>query len=307
MLRIPWSYKVSRPISLDSIYLAKYFANILKRGEDFSATVYGEKRVGKSITTAELIRKINTINNVPFSIKGDIVFYLKDFYKIMNLAQPYGCKMLDDFGSEADSKRSMEKKAIQLRHYFETSGTNKVGYFITTPTQGFINKDLRDRVANYFIWIKKKNPNQNTVSATIWYLQKNEAKKKIYTHNLFITASGTVNNRGLGYPITEWTLPPLPKDLEDEYYPYRLEKAAKNLSNAEEGLDDDERELQEKRGFNAYEIAENVLSDWDKYYNVSLGRKTKTLDKGLIMADFNLSIRKYDQVRSVISAKRPPE
>lgn len=218
---ITWSYKVAKPVLLDTGILARYFARILRKGQDFAVTVYGEKRFGKSVSTAELIRQIDQVNKKKFTIKKDVVFYLKDFYLAMDTAEPYTCKMLDDFGSEAESKRSTEQAAIDLSHYFHTSGTKKVGYFITTPTQGWINKDMRERVASYFMWITRKSENPRYAVAKLFYLQKNEAKKKVYTHNLCLSPNGFVNNRGIGNPITEWVLYPLPKQLEEEYYPFR--------------------------------------------------------------------------------------
>lgn len=306
MQKIPWTYKTPKPVILDSDVLAGYFARILRKGEDFAVTVYGNKRTGKSITTAELIRLIAEINKKPFSIKNDIVFYLKDFYELMQRADRLTGKMLDDFGSEADSKRSMEQSSIDLTHFFHTSGTEGVGYFITTPTSGWINKDIRERVANYFIWIIRKNDNPRFVTAKVFYLQKNETKKKVYMHNLSLSPSGRVNNKGIGNPITEWTLYPLPKELEEEYYPYRLEKANRNL---EKGLSNlKEKEEREKpQEFNPSSIANQIVKEWDKYFNVPFGKKNKVLDAGLIKDDFKLTDRKYAQVKSRINQIKSSE
>ena len=301
-LRIPWSYKVPRSIPLGTQELAEYLANILSNKtdpRDFAVTVYGEKGVGKSITTAEIMRRIHQINNKDFKINRDIVFYLKDFYNSIKDAEKGTCRELDDFGSEADSRRSMETKAINLSHHFQTSRTRGVGYFITTPTYGWINKDMRERVPNYFIWITGKNHRKNYVTAKIWYLQKNEAKKKIYTHNLCFHPRIGVNNQGIGYPITEWHLEPLPCDLIKEYYPYRLAKAQQNIDKGLEDLIEEEEKIK-TINFNPNTEADKILQELDKYYFTPPGRKQKTLDKGGIMADLGLSVRKYEQVKSII-------
>lgn len=300
---IPWGYKVSRPVIIPGTdLLAGYFAGILRSGKDFSVNVYGAKGVGKSITTAELIRNIHARNKKPFSLKKDIVFYLDEFYAAVNPPRPYTCKMLDDFGSEADSKRSMENKSINLIHYFHTSRTNKMGYFVTTPTKQWINKDLRDRVANYFIWITKQNKKHNFVTAKITYQQRNEITDKTYTHHLSITPEGIINNKGIGTQIKEWILYPLPQELIEEYNPYRLEKAQKNLEKGQKQLQE-EQEKQTKKTFNPIPIADEIMKEIDKYYTIPLGRKKKALDAGLIQTKFNLGARKYLQIRSELTRR----
>jgi len=300
VMSIPWSYKTPRPVILEKDTLADYFARILRSGEDFSVTVFGRKRVGKSVTIANLIRKIAIINKKPFSIKNDIVFYKKDFFEQMQNAKSLTCKMLDDFGSELDSRRSMEESAVDISQYFHTSGTYQVGYFITTPTSGWINKDTRDRVANYLIWITGKNKRKGFCTALVWYLQRNEAKKKIYHHNLCLSPSGMINNKGIGYPITTWTLYPLPKELEQEYTPYRLEKADRNL---DKGLDNIKKEENKTKKFNPREVAAEVYKNLDKYYYPKSNKGVKTFDKGLISVDYDIGDRKVEKILSVLMDK----
>lgn len=298
MQDVAWTYRTPIPVVLDTTALAEFFARILKQDRDFAVTVYGQKRMGKSISTAELVRQISLINGVEFSIKKDIVFYLKDFYKAMKEAKPYECKILDDFGSEADSKRSMERKSIDLTHFFHTSGTERVGYFITTPTSGWINKDIRERVSTYFIWITSKNTQYGYCRAKVQHIQRNEATGKIYKHNLFLSYNGKVNDKGIGNAIAEWILYPLPKELQEEYLPYRLEKADRNLEKGISNLEEEEL-LNKSRRWKPDEIIEEILANRDKYVSMS-SSGTYKLDRGLIEYDYNLSERKYNIMRSLL-------
>jgi len=302
MLKIPWGYKVSKVAILDTDSLANYFRRVLEKG-DFSCTVYGDKGMGKSLSTIGLCRKICP----DFKISEDIVFYMGDFYECLSekYIKKWGVKILDDFGSELDARRSMESTAINFSHYFHTSRTYNQGYFITTPVKSWLNKDTRDRVANYFMEIISKNEQGGYVLAKLFYLQCNNTTNKTYRHSLCVSASGRVNNKGIGSPVSSWTLYKPDKEIEDEYLPYRLEKADRNRDKGREELND----LNSKNMvFDYRKAAKEVFDNIDSFYLTHPLNKIKYIDKGAISNHFDIgnkrTLRVVSEVKRLLAEKK---
>jgi hypothetical protein len=226
-IRIPWTYKKSQTLVLKTDSLANYFRRILDSGNDFKATVYGPPNIGKSESIIELCRQICPT----FKLEEDVVFTLKEFYDVMESGENkrWRVKILDDFGSELDPVEGIFDPAKHCKHYFETSRTFTTGYFITTPNKKYINKDTRDRIADYFIELKTKNTSARFVTGVVHWIQQNNRLEKLYNHSLCLGSNGLVNNKDMGDKIWGWTFYPPPEEIHKQYLPLRLAKGQRNL------------------------------------------------------------------------------
>jgi hypothetical protein len=226
-VRVPWAYNKSRAYVLKTDSLAHYFRRILDSGNDFKATVYGPNNIGKSESIIELCRQICP----EFKLEEDVVFTLEDFYDVMENGQAkrWRVKILDDFGSELDPSEGMFDPAKHCKHYFETSRTFATGYFITTPNKKYINKDTRDRIADYFIELKIKNSSAKYVTGVVHWIQQNNRLSKLYNHSLCLGSNGLINNKDQGPKFLGWVFYPPPKEIHEAYVPLRIAKGRKNL------------------------------------------------------------------------------
>jgi hypothetical protein len=272
----PWRFRQSHRAILETDTLAKYFQRQLDIG-DFIACVYGPKGIGKSESTIELCRQICP----EFTLEEDVVFTLESFYDVMNNGREkrYRVKILDDFGSELDPVEGMFDPARHTSHYFQTSRTFNTGYFITTPNKKFINKDTRDRIADYYIELKKKNVIQKFTTGVVHWIQQNNRLEKLYNHSLCIGPNGLINNRDYGDKAWEWTFYPPPKPIHDAYIPLRETKGRMNL---EKGAADFRKVSDSNKSVD--EIVKEVLLDIDKYSKTTAKGKV-ILNLGLISAD----------------------
>jgi hypothetical protein len=290
MTQIPWGYKRSRSLILQKDSLAKYFRRQLIKG-DFIACVYGPKRIGKSLSIIGLCMEICPT----FNIKDDVVFYLEDFYKKSG-EKEYGVKLLDDFGSELDPTEAMFDAAKNMSHDFQTSGTYHTGYFITTPNKKFINKNTRDRIADYFIEIKNKNEEGEFTEGVVQWIQQNNRTEKQYNHSLFLAPNGLINNRGIGNKIWNYTFNKPSKEIEDEYYPMRLEKAERNRAKGHEALKKSSKRATEK------DIAKKVLEKVD-YFSYVRKNGNRVFDKGLIETELDVGSGICNRVLSIVKSE----
>ena len=226
-VRVPWTHNKSRPYVLKTDSLAHYFRRILDSGNDFKATVYGPNNIGKSESIIELCRQICP----EFKLEEDVVFTLEDFYDVMENGKEkrWRVKILDDFGSELDPSEGMFDPAKHCKHYFETSRTFATGYFITTPNKKYINKDTRDRIADYFIELKTKNTSAKFVTGVVHWIKQNNRLAKLYNFSLCLGPNGLINNKAYGSKFLGWVFYPPPKEIHDAYVPLRISKGQRNL------------------------------------------------------------------------------
>lgn len=226
-----WRFRGTTVEVLEKDSLANFFGRILDK-EDFIATVYGPKGIGKSMSTLQLASEICA----EFEVKEDVVFSLNDFYDTMEngKAKHRRVKILDDFGSELDPSEGMFDPAKHTSHYFQMSRTFHTGYFITTPNKAYINKNTRERIADYYIELISKNERAGFCVAKIHHIQKNIRMDKTYNHCLCVSPMGLINNKGVGRKVWEWVLPRPRKELMNEYLPLRELKGVNQLKHSAE-------------------------------------------------------------------------
>jgi hypothetical protein len=255
-LRSPWRYKTTFKKRVDSFFISRFFRHLLD-GKDFLITAYGEKDVGKSQSMIQLARLICP----DFTIEDDVVFTLEDFFGAMHDGKDKKWRVivLDDFGTELNPKEVMETLAKITSEYMQVSRMFKTGYIITTPNKAFINKDTRDRLADYYIELKYKNVDANYSSGIIQQVQKNIKTDKTYYHNLY-DLNGELNNQGMGVKVWDYHFYPLPKELQDVYVPLRRAKGERGLQRGIQYYAD-----MKKGNKSIKDIADEVWADFDKY------------------------------------------
>jgi hypothetical protein len=287
----PLKFRRSNRIILETDSLANYFRRQLDVG-DFVATVYGPKNIGKSESTIELCHQICP----EFNLDEDVVFTLGAFYDVMENGREkkWRVKILDDFGSELDPTEGMFDPARHTSQYFQTSRTFNTGYFITTPNKKFINKDTRDRIADYYIEIKKKNVKGRFTTGVVHWIQQNNRLERFYNHSLHLGPNGLVNNRDYGDKIWEWTFYPPPKHISDHYKPLREQKGIDNL---ERGAADFKKVSDNDKS--EEELAREVLGNITKYARKTVKGKV-IFNKGLIAYEKNLGSKRMPKVMALI-------
>jgi hypothetical protein len=293
---VPWKYKAPTPVVVEPLTLPNFFRRILDDKEDFVATVYGQKRIGKSESTIQLCRQICP----EFDLEEDVVFSLEDFYDTMKSGEQkrWRVKILDDFGSEMDPIEGMFDVNRHTKQYFETSGTFCTGAFITTPNPKFISKDMRDRLADFFIDIKTKNEVGGFCTGIIHYIQRNNKLGKNYYHSLrFSPLQERINNKGIGYKIWNYVFYPPPPEVSVIYKPLRAMKGERNL---ERGKADFRKMGEQKKSVE--EIVEEIFADQGEYTQVKKSGKIY-VDKGLVAYKFNLGQGNLLKVISLVKKK----
>lgn len=289
-----WRYKGTTVEVLEQDSLADFFGRLLDK-EDFVATVYGPKNIGKSVSTIGLASEICPA----FKLSEDVVFTLEDFYDTMeNGKQKYRrVKILDDFGSELDPSEGMFDPAKHTSHYFQMSRTFHTGYFITTPNKAFINKNSRERIADYYIELVSKNESAGFCVAKIHHLQKNIRMDKTYNHCLCISPTGKINNKGLGRKVWEWVLPRPDKKLINEYIPLREIKGVNQLKRSAEEV---RKYYGKEKGVK--ELADEIISEIrDKsMYLKELRNGGKRIDYALIEASKGIGGRRIKQLKALV-------
>jgi hypothetical protein len=296
--RIPWRYKSTTYYTPDTDVLADYFRKILET-KDFVATVYGVKDVGKSQSTIELCRRICP----QFKLEEDLVFTLGDFYDVMENGAPkqWRVKILDDFGSELDPTDGMFDPARHASQYWQTSRLYKTGYFITTPNKKFINKDTRDRIADYFIELKTKNEGIYS-QGVINHIEYNNRLDKNYFHSLCLGPDERLNNRGWGTKVWSYLFYPPPSDIVEQYIPLRKLKGQMNL---DKGRADFKKNIKDNKSVE--QVVEEVFNNLGSFSHKTKQGKT-ILDRGMIAYKFNLDANNMIKVMSLARQKlREPE
>lgn len=287
-LRSPWRYKTTFKKRTDSYFISRFFRHLLD-GKDFLITAYGEKDVGKSQSMIQLARLICP----DFTIEDDVVFTLEEFFGAMHDGKDKKWRVivLDDFGTELNPKEVMETLAKITSEYMQVSRMFKTGYIITTPNKAFINKDTRDRLADYYIELKYKNIDANYSSGIIQQVQKNIKTDKAYYHNLH-DLNGELNNQGMGIKVWDYHFYPLPKEQQDIYVPLRRAKGERGLQKGVQYYAD------MKRGSKSIDdIAWEVWDNLDKYTKQTKAGKIQ-FRSAKIEEDMKIPYNKFLKVKS---------
>lgn len=294
--KMTWKYKQVETVVLRTDSLAQYFGRILDTA-DFICTVYGPKGIGKSISTIGLCMQICP----EFSVKEDIVFTLEDFYETMEKGKQkyHRVKILDDFGSELDPYEGMFDPAKHTSHYFQMSRLFHTGYFITTPNKAFINKNSRERLADYSIEITAKNEDAGFCLAKVHQLKKNIRLNKTFYYSLYVDENGVINSKGLGRKVWEWVLPRPPQEVIEEYLPLREKKGLDQLKKSA-----DEVRKYFRSGGNITALAKEVVKriEGGEFIRVKSNGK-RLVDYPLIELEYNLGSKRIRQLRSLIEQK----
>lgn len=294
---IPWRRKKPVRVMFPAGSLAQLFRRILNNN-DFVAVVYGPKGIGKSETIIQLCRLICP----EFRLEDDIVFSLDEFYDTMDKTEGkhWPVKLLDDFGSEMDPREGMFDRSRNAVHHFQTSRTFGVGSFITTPNPKFINKDMRERLADFYIELKQKVRNR-FVMGTIQYNQSNYRYEKTYGHSLRVSYGGNINNRNVGHKIWSYVFYPPPKEVHEAYVPLRELKGRMNFEKGAAGFRDAAGKKQTR---NVMEIVDEIIAKQDEFVHYAKSSGRAVVDSGLVSANYpGLRVKELKQAISLVRQK----
>jgi len=295
---LPFKYRRTIRTVLKTDSLANYFRRVLNE-KHFVATVYGPPGIGKSESMIELARNICP----EFKLKEDLVFDLESLYDAMekDVLKKWEVKILDDFGSELDPSDAMFDPAKHFSHHLQTARTMPRGYIITTPNKKYINKTTRDRLADYFIELKKKNTHLNCVSGVVHWIQQNNRTEKQYNHCLCISPDGIINHKEVGDKVWEFTFNPPPKEMHDEYIPLRIAKGERNMAAGRA----DYKKSENKRK-DSSDVIDEIWPNIEKY----LKRKDSgrvIINKSMIEVDTGIGGKKSLQVEGLIRRRLEEE
>ena len=288
-------YKGSSPMSLEVDSLSDFFRREIDEGSPNILCV-GPSGIGKSESMLELIRLICPT----FNLEQDLIFTLEEFWDKIDKGKNrrWCCKLLDDFGSELDATRGMTNEARDIIHYLQTIRTDHIALFITTPVKGFLNKDIRDRIADYFIEIKRKNKTAKFSQGVIHYKQRNNVIGKTYHHSLCIDGRGLINNKDRGTKAWGWVFYPPPKEIHEAYLPLRASKADANREKGQKSS----RKLRDKMQTEAQTV-EKIMDKIGEYIKIN-SRGKPVLNKDLIGADYELGDRPLKRICAKIEQIR---
>lgn len=282
-----WKFRGSSPKIIENDTLADYFRREIDNGSP-NILCTGVPNIGKSESMIELITRIYP----QFDLSQDIVFTLDEFWDKIDLGKGnrYRCKLLDDFGSELDATRGMTTEARDIIHYLQTVRTDHTAIVITTPIKGFLNKDIRERIADYFIELRRKNTTAKFNQGVVHYNQRNNVVGKAYHHSLCLDVNGLINNKDRGTKIWGWVFYPPSNEIHEAYYPLREAKHELNRMKGQA-----RNQTRKAREQTEEQTAQQIIDEKDKYI-IKTSKGSKKLNKQLIAYDKKLDERSLNRI-----------
>lgn len=269
--------------------MPNYFRRRIDKGSP-NIMVTGMAGVGKSESTIELCRQICP----QFNFRDDLIMTLDQFWDKIDAGKNrrYSCKLCDDFASELNSKDFAKKEVKDVIDYLTTARTDHQAIFMTTIVDAFLVKDYRSRICDYYVEMRKQNPQPPYVQGVIHYQPRENIK-----YSLTLDNKERINNSFVGLKFWGWIFYPPPKEVHEEYMLLRI---AKNELNKEKGKLASER----SRITNTSDdlIVDRVLAEPEPYLKVQKNGK-RVFDSSLFSANNDLSARRLVKVVAKIKAK----
>lgn len=291
-----WTYDGLKTVVASDIALRDYLRNLLEEGS-FLITVFGKRGSGKSTLSMKLCELVDD----DFS-KDDIVDNVADFFaKIAAGGKPhkYQMVMADDFGRSLNPLQHYDDNAQATREFFQTFRTSHIGVIMNTPDRAQLNKDTRERQANFFIEILSKNEALKQTRFKMHRIQLNLKTGKIYYHNIF-WHNGELTDKYLGEKGIEHVLGLPAPDLMTWYKKFRQEMGNKQIKRSAERVKEKQANQQTDK-----EIADKVEDNIGDYMMATKsGRRTKKVfNKSLVESDFSIGGRRSERVIGLLKRK----
>jgi hypothetical protein len=223
-----WKYRAGEFIRLKTDTLANFLKRLVIEG-DIVITVYGPK--GSGLSLAEDID--------PNFSKENVCDSLEDFFRQMEVSykgQKYRAIVLDDFGSELDPSEFNDVTAKMASHFFQKSRTFHNVYIITTPNRAFLNKTMRERLADYYVEVVSKDKKAGTCKIKVNRIQVNNKTGSVYYHRLFLSKGGLLNLDGEGSKVSFFFVHRPSTKLRRWYVPYRAKIGKKQLKKSSDAV-----------------------------------------------------------------------
>lgn len=264
--------------------------------------VTGTQGSGKSISAASLCMEID-----PDFSELNMCWDMDSFYekvdKLVELNKTYSVMIADDFGSEADAYDFINQGQKNLNHLLEKYRTLHLGLFITVPNERFITKNIRDRIADYKMYVLGHNEYLGFAKANLFKLAFRRGSDKPDERHLYAFHNGPVLSsyqekivNGVKYcplKVITWDIPRPPPSFEAWYNPFRKKLGENQFKKSKSAHELDQS--QKKKGTREQiEIdAKKIMENETKY--IKTWRGEQILNVELVKAEFGFS-DKYGRV-----------
>jgi len=272
--------------------------------------VTGAQGSGKSVSAASLCMEID-----PSFSELNMCWDMDSFYekvdKLVELKKTYSVMIADDFGSEADAYDFINQGQKNLNHLLEKYRTLHLGLFITVPNERFITKNIRDRIADYKMYVMGHNKNLGFAKANLFRLAFRRGADKPDERHLYAFHNGPVLSsyqekivNGIKYcplKVITWDIPRPPPSFDAWYVPFR-ENLGTNQFKKSKAEHEHEQANKRKGTKEQIEIdCKKIMENEEKYIKTWRGQRKVNLE--LITVELGFSNRYSRQIKAYIESE----
>lgn len=271
--------------------MRRIWNRINRENEHFMGCIVGREGSGKSHTAIKIAHMID-----PTFSHERVIFRISELLKVLRDGdhEPGNFYVLDEAGVQFGNRTWHDRGQILANQALQLIRKHNLGLLFTIPVLGDLDSQAQNRLQAY-LELTEKERGEYVRGRWLW-IDPDRADKTGERYDKFPRR----RDGEITYRITSVAFTPPPEEI---VAPYEEEKDAfldefydETIAELEgEGEDGDEDAAQSPQ-----EVAEEIVADPDPYVSLHRTNGTPYVDKELIQADYDLSLRKSQTAKKLV-------